>query len=357
MVLVGLNHYHVTGWAESLGWLRGRIEVVAVYDPDPARGDGRPPDHTDPSLRQHFPGWLKELPFESDLDQLIDTHQPDIALVTLPNDQAPFAIAKLSEAGVHVLADKPCARTASEAEMAFSAARKAGTKVSVALTRRYSPGWQSAARLIASGALGRLLTTEAVLVTSSADVRDPSNLIFSRESMGGGVLHWLGVHELDALMWLTGENITAVQAWAATIGDTTLEVENVLSGSVQYESGAVGTIHFTYAMPRQTSEGHFAVRGTRGSVKILPDGSWTWTGPDDVNQPCFEETRSYKFGETTGYGAVGVVVINDLIAAIEHNREPVATGDDVLKVLRVIDALYVSAETGMRESVLGSRRA
>ena len=175
--------------------------------------------------------------------------------------------------------------------------------------------------------------------------------------MGGGVLHWLGVHELDALMWLTGENITAVQAWAANIGNSPLDVENVLSGSVQYESGAVGTIHFTYALPRLASEGYLAVRGTRGSVRILPDGSWTWTGPEDVGQPYFEEARSYKSGGITGYGTVGVVVINDLIAAIEQNREPVATGDDVLRVLQVIDALYASAESGRRESVQASREA
>lgn len=352
LVVVGLNHYHVTGWVESLGWLRDRIDVVAVYDPDMSRSDGRPPDHADPSLRQSFPDWLMKLPFESNLDELISTHQPDIALVTLPNNLASGAIKRFAESGIHVLADKPGARTAPEAAMAFGAARNSATKLSIALTRRHHPGWQAAAQFIASGKLGRLLTTEAVLVTSSVTVRDPSNVIFGKESMGGGVLHWLGVHEIDALMWLTGEEITAVQAMSANIGDPHLEVENVLSGSVQYESGAVGTIHFTYALPGKMSEGYVAIRGTKGSVKVLPDGAWTSIGPDDADEPFYQEDRTYASGPSTGYGVLGVPIINDLLSAIELDREPAASGSDVLKVLQVIDALYTSTESGKRELVM-----
>ena len=36
--IIGLNHYHVTGWVKSLELFRDRLEIVALYDPDPARG-------------------------------------------------------------------------------------------------------------------------------------------------------------------------------------------------------------------------------------------------------------------------------------------------------------------------------
>lgn len=353
VAVVGLNHYHVTAWVESLGALRDRLEIVAVYDPDPSRKDRRPPDHTDPSLSQTFPDWLQDVPFESDLDRLVDVHKPHIALVTLPNILAPAAITKLAAAGIHILADKPGARTSSEAEGAFEAARDANVKVAIALTRRYSLGWQAAAALVASGQLGTLLATEAVLVTSSVDVRQPDNLIFRKHEMGGGVLHWLGVHEIDALLWLTGERISAVQAMAASIGESSIEVENVLSASAQYESGAVGSIHLTYAMPRRAAEGYIAIRGTKGSVKVLPDGSWTWTGPTGVLDPVIQETRTYESGPSTGYGAAGTVIIDDLLHAIHDDRDPVATGSHVLAVLRVIDAMYASVETGARVEIQG----
>jgi predicted dehydrogenase len=143
------------------------------------------PDHADPHHSQALPEWAVSVPFETDLHRVFTEYTPDVALVTLPNVDAPAAIAACANAGVHVLVDKPSARTASEAECAFGAARLAGIKAAVALARRYGRGWQEVNALIASGRLGRLLTTEAVVATSSVAAREPSNLIFRKREMGG----------------------------------------------------------------------------------------------------------------------------------------------------------------------------
>jgi predicted dehydrogenase len=346
VAVVGLNHYHVTGWVGSLEALSDRVVVVARCDGDPARADGRAPDHIDPSLARQFPGWFNELPFEADLATLIDRHKPDIALVTLPNDEAPGAIELLADAGIHLLLDKPTARTAREAERAFTAVDRAGVRAAVALTRRYGYGWREAADLIASGRIGKLLTTEAVFITSSVVVRDPSNLIFDRERMGGGVLHWLGIHDLDTLQWLTGERIEAVQAMTAAPGESGVQVEEVVSASVRYASGAIGTVHYAYALPRPGGDGYVAIRGTKGSVKVLPDGSWTLTVGGSASEPLLSRTVSYETGPSTGYGAIGAVILGDLLGAIEEGRQPLATGADAASALRVIDAMYASARDG-----------
>jgi len=102
---------------------------------------------------------------------------------------------------------------------------------------------QDAGGLIAAGRLGRLISSEAIFTTSSVAVRDPKNAIFSRDLMGGGVLHWLGVHDLDVLLWLSGEPIVELQAMAGTVAGEGIDVEDVISISVRYRSGAIGTIH------------------------------------------------------------------------------------------------------------------
>ena len=347
VAIVGLNHYHVTGWVESLAALRERIDVVARYDVDSTRSDGRPPDHVDPHLAPHFPGTFANVPFESDLDELIATHRPDLAVVTLPNIDAPAAIETLANAGVHILVDKPAARNASEAASAFAAVDAAGVKAAVAFTRRYGKGWQDVAALIGSGKLGRLIATEAFFVTSSVAVRDPANPIFRKHEMGGGVLHWLGIHDIDLLLWLTGERIVEVQAMSATIHPG-IDVEDVMSASVRYESGAIGTLHYVYALPRTGGEGHVAIRGTNGSVRILPDGSWTWTGPGTLLDPMMSQTTTYESRSSSGYGAVGAVIVDDLLRAIEEDRDPLATGAHAVAALRMIDAIYAAANTGTR---------
>jgi UDP-N-acetyl-2-amino-2-deoxyglucuronate dehydrogenase len=349
--VVGLEHYHVTGWVESLEQLSDRLEIVALYDPNPALGERLAPTHHDPHLSPALAPSYRALPFETDLGELIRKHRIDLALVTLPNDAAPAAIARLGGAGIHLLVDKPGARTAAEAEAAFAAARAGGAKVAVGLTRRYGRGWQEARAIVASGRLGRLITAEAIFVTSSVKVRDPTNQIFSREKSGGGILHWLGVHDLDLLLWLTGERVVEVQAMAGTVGGEPIEVEDVISVALRFAGGAIGTVHYAYALPRPFGDGYLALRGRGGSVKIAPSGSLTWIGPGSAADPVTIQEMSYETVKVPGYGAYGMTIVDDLLNAIAEDRDPLVTGEDVTEALRIIDAAYRAAETGTRVRV------
>lgn len=351
VAVIGLNHYHVAGWVDSLAEFPDRIEIVALYDADPARGVSLTPDHSDPHLSRRLPSWAAEIPFYTDLDVLIREARSEIAVVTLPNLAAPPAIERLAVAGVHLLVDKPGARTAADAERAFGAAKKAGVKVAVALTRRYGQGWKDAKAMIDAGRLGALITTEAVFVTSSPFVRDPANLLFNRGLMGGGILHWLGVHDLDLLLWLTGEPIVEVQAMAGTVGGAAIDVEDVLSMSVRYRSGAIGTVHYAYALPRTGGDGYLALRGAHGSIHLQPNGTLTWTGPGSIADPVMTQTTTYQTRTAPGYGVGGGAIIDDLLKAIDEDREPLANGDAATQALRVIDAAYRSAADGRRVQV------
>jgi UDP-N-acetyl-2-amino-2-deoxyglucuronate dehydrogenase len=348
VAVIGLNHYHVAGWVDSLAEFPDRLEIVALYDPDSARGQSLTPDHSDPHLSRRLPGWAAEIPYYTDLDNLIRESRPEIAVVTLPSVAAPLAIERLAAAGVHMLVDKPGARTAADAERGFGAAKKAGVKVAVAFTRRYGQGWKDAKAMVDAGRLGSLIATEAVFVTSSPFVRDPANAIFSRELMGGGILHWLGVHDLDLLLWLTGEPIVEVQAMAGTVSGAAIDVEDVLSMSVRYRSGAIGTVHYAYALPRTGGDGYLALRGTKGSIHLQPNGTLTWTGPGSIGDPVMTQTTTYQTRTAPGYGAGGGAIIDDLLRAIEEDREPLANGDAATEALRVIDAAYRSAAEGRR---------
>lgn len=350
-VVLGLNHYHVTGWLASLRALDDDLDVMATYDPDPARKGSSGPAFTDPALPCSFPEWVREIPFESDLDRVIQQYAPDIALVTLPNDAASRAIAQVAKAGIHVLSDKPGGKTSQDVTAAFAVARQSGVRAAVALTRRYGRGWQDAKTLVESGALGRLLSTECVFVTSSVAVRGASNPIFDRERMGGGVLHWLGIHELDALMWLTGEPIVNVLARTANVGDDGIDVENVVTASIQYATGVIGTVHLAYALPRAGADGYIALRGTDGSLRITPDGSWTFMARGSVLEPLASQSSRYEFGPSTGYGAIGAVIVQDLLRAIRNDREPLVGGVAAANALSVVEAMYESSALGHQVEV------
>jgi predicted dehydrogenase len=351
VAIVGVDHYHTTGWVESLELVASRLEVVALYDANPEVGETRAPSYYDPHLSPALGDRYRELPFTTDLDGLIADHEVDIAIVTLPNVEAPAAMAKLAAAGIHMLVDKPGGPNAAAVGGAMTVARKHNVKVATGLIRRYGRGWQHARSMLESGRAGKLLSTEAVFNTSSPFVRDPDNHIFRRELQGGGILLWLGVHDVDQLLWLTGERIVEVQAMAGQVNDAGIDVEDAISVSVRYESGALGTIHYAYVLPRTLSDGYLAVRGSEGSVRVAFNGSVQWIGGGTTLDPVVEETMTYTNRAVPGYGALAPAAIEDLLLAIEEDRQPLANGEDLVAALKVIDAAYESAETGRRVAI------
>jgi len=352
LAVIGLNHYHVTGWVESLEAWRDRIEIVALYDADPELGKRLAPSHHDPVLAKKLPDWCGNLPFYADLDRLIAEVKPDLALITLQNIDMPAAIIKLAGAGVHMLVDKPGGRTAAEARPALEAIQRNNVKINVGLNRRNGHAWQHTRRMIEEGRIGRLMTTEAIFTTSSVSVRDPKNPIFDPVTAGGGILHWLGVHDLDLLLWLTGEPIVELHAMSGTLSGEPIEVEDVISMSVRYGGGAIGSVHYAYAFPRAgANDGYVAFRGTGGSIKIQSNGTVTWFGPGNRDEPHATETYSYELGKAPGYGPLASAGIRDWLEAIEQDRQPLANYGQLVNVLEVIDAAYASAKSGQRVKV------
>ena len=347
-VVVGLEHYHVTGWVETLEGFDAELEIVALYDPDPERGRRLGPTHHDPSLRPALGDRDRDVPVETDLSRLIERYAPDIALITLPDRDAPAAIEQLARAGVHMVIDKPAARSAAEARQAFDAVRVAGIQVVVGLTRRYSPGPRAARAFIADGGLGPLVSAEAVFVASSVRVRDPNNMLFDAQRSGGGILRWLGIHDLDTLLWLTGEPVVEVSAMAGRVGHRGLAVEDVISVALRFAGGGIGTVHQAYALPARGYRSWLALRGLDASLELHDENELvvlTAGGPGDGVR---EDVRRFEVPPSGGYGASGHAAVRDLLGAIREGRATAADGDALVAAHELIDAAYESARTGRR---------
>jgi predicted dehydrogenase len=224
-------------------------------------------------------------------------------------------------------------------------------KCLVGLTNRLAGGWPEMKGLVESGRLGRLLAAEALFTTSSVAVRDPLNHLFSSERHGHGILHWLGCHWVDALLWISGEHIVEVQAMTANVLGEKIDVEDAISVAFRFSGGGLGTMHFVNAFPRPNSDGYLAFRGDAASAKVDTSGALTIVGPGSRENPLREETHQYDFWEPGGYGPSAVVAIDTLLRCIRDD-EPVPVGlDDMAAALDVIDAAYESAESGRRVTI------
>jgi UDP-N-acetyl-2-amino-2-deoxyglucuronate dehydrogenase len=344
VAVVGLDHYHVTGWVETVRLFPDDLEIVALFDPDPALGKALAPRFWDPSLPAALPRGFDTLPFETDLGRLIERHRIDVALVTMPDRDAPEAIERLARAGVHMVVDKPAATSAAAARRAFGTAREAGVRVVVGLTRRYSPAARAVRDMVAAGRLGRLVTAEATFAASSVPVRDPANHLFDASRSAGGILAWLGIHDLDALPWLVGEPVVEVSAVTARRGDAGLAVEDVASVTLRFAGGALGVLHHAYALPARGYRGHLALRGLDASIELGPGERLTTLLP--AADGLQEETVEFDDPDVPGYGATGRAAVADLLGAIRDGRETEAPGDFLVAAHELLDAAYRSAREG-----------
>jgi predicted dehydrogenase len=110
---------------------------------------------------------------------------------------------------------------------------------------------QELRRLIDDGIMGKPLSLESRLVTTQVrpSLRDPKHFMFRDDTEGGGILHMLGGHYLEAMRFLAGCEVKAVQAMAgrpAGVIDEPLEDVGIMA--MEYENGAFGSLHAGYLL-------------------------------------------------------------------------------------------------------------
>jgi myo-inositol 2-dehydrogenase / D-chiro-inositol 1-dehydrogenase len=140
---------------------------------------------------------------------LDDLPAVDGALVAVPTRLHLETATRLTGYGLPVLCEKPCGLTVSETK----AIAALGVRIQVAYWRRFVPALRELRERIRRGELGSLL-----LVSSAQLDELPPPSAFRDPRSSGGIVVDMGVHELDQLRWLTGQEIVAVTGTAGSIG-------------------------------------------------------------------------------------------------------------------------------------------
>jgi UDP-N-acetyl-2-amino-2-deoxyglucuronate dehydrogenase len=164
------------------------------------------------------------------------------------------------------------------------------------------------------------------------------------KSLDGGVLMNQAIHNLDLLVWLMGE-VEEVFSMSAT-RLRNIEVEDVSTGVVRFKNGALGVIEAATTIYPKNLEESISIFGEKGSVKIggttanfiehCQIEGLTTAEIDQIVQKIKEEP----------YGKPGhQCIIEDMIAAIQEDRDPIVSGEDGKRALKLVLALYRSAET------------
>lgn len=340
---IGVNYPHGIGYIESM-LLMPDVQIVAFYDPEPA------------SSIAVLPTPLQSLPVYDNIDKLFEAHNPEAVVVTQPNDITPSIIVKAASRGIHVFAEKPCARNADEFIPAIEAIKTNRVQFSTGYTRRVSPAGMEIKNIIDRGILGRLVSIEASWITTSVQSRGTNHPMFNSERNGGGILHWLGCHWLDFMRWSTSAEVKEVASILGTVSKEPIDVEDTAALSIRFDNGMIGTLNCSYVIDRMPHQLLFGLRGTDGWL------NWDYMGSKIHLRHAkadwasgLEQTITFDTDSVGGYEmGDGVAVLRRFISSFRANRPPAMSTEDVLRVLEIIDAAHQSSDQGQRVNTIKS---
>lgn len=341
LAFLGIDHPHGAHWRQQLANFRDEAEIVAFV---PFFGDGTS------SLEEQF----ASLPRFDSVSQLVAGANFDAAVVCLSNRQGPAAIAELAAAGKHVLAEKPVATGASDAQQVAAAVKRSGIAFQTGYMWRYDDIANRLKRMVAEKAFGKLISVEMTFATSDIARRGPDHYLFDPEVSGAGFFSWLACHWLDTLLYVTGQAVVGVTARSGVFGAVPTKVEDGGAAIFDLADGGLATFIGGYWHPRWAGESRWAIRGSQRWVNW--DAARKGTGGAiEIHGPqpqwhAMEDVFTAPADTKPGYGGdKGYLLVRDWLDCIHtgrrdnRNRVP-----SMLATLQLLDAIYQSSREGRR---------
>ncbi|MCR2807803.1 Gfo/Idh/MocA family protein [Paenibacillus soyae] len=134
-----------------------------------------------------------------DVNAMLDSEELDIVDITLPTTLHADLTVSLLERGIHVLCEKPIARTSEEARRMAEAAKKTGKTLMIGQCLRFWPAYEFLKECVADGRYGKVLSGSFFRGGST-----PQGWFLDGELSGGCMLD-MHIHDTDVINWLFGK--------------------------------------------------------------------------------------------------------------------------------------------------------
>lgn len=288
------------------------------------------------------------------LEALLADERVDFVLVATPNDvHKPIAIQAM-EAGKAVVCEKPVTLSSQDLQEMMDVSERTGRFLTVHQNRRWDEDFLTMCRILEEGKLGEVYRVES-RVHGSRGI--PGDWRKEKEHGGGMVLDW-GVHLLDQVMYLMGGHKLR-QVYATLTHVTNQLVDDGFTAELTFDNGQiflveVGTSNFI-SLPR------WYILGQNGTAVIQDwdkNGKLVWAMGKDEEDVVPVKTAAgltktmAPRREDTIYTEPLPIVTSDIrdfyrnvMAVLEGKEEPRITMPQVMRVMRLMEAVFQSAQT------------
>jgi len=268
--------------------------------------------------------------------RLADNPDIDVVYVVTPNAlHAPHTIAA-AKAGKHVLSEKPMEVSVAKCQQMIDACKAAGKQLAIGYRLHFEPNNLECVRLAREKVFGRLKSIEAGF---GFEIGDPTQWRLNRALAGGGPMMDVGIYALQAMRCLSGEEPVSVSANATkTDKEKFHDVEESLVWQMKFTSGIHATGSTTYGFG---GIDRFNVVAEQGSFGLDPAYDYheiqgTRSDGQEIQMPDIDQFAAE---------------MDDFAQCILANRPTRVPGEEGLRDLKIITAIYESTRTGQPVSL------
>jgi len=273
-------------------------------------------------------------------EELCASPEVDAVFITSPDAMhRPDTLLALRH-GKAVLCEKPVAMNAAEAREMAAAAKAAGLLYGVAQNFRYNHSLDWIRERIQAGKIGRPQLAHAEF-DYPAD-RAPRKWIKDPSLACGGPIGDVGVHCIDALRYVLGQEVESVST-LANKSQPEDQVEATAMLQMRMTDGVLANVTVSACTPYRTL---IEITGSDG-VLIAENGLTVDRPIDMVLRRGGDVVETATVNNADGY----IRMLDSFADALRNGTPFAATGEDAIHNMAALDAAFRSWKTGQREAV------
>lgn len=296
----------------------------------------------------------------ADYHEILNDDSIDAVSIVTPTFTHKEIILESLKSGKHILCEKPPALNAKDAAECRDAAKKYGKCLMFGLVCRFKSEMKFMKQYIDSGKMGKILCGEAVRMHRCDRTQ---GWFLSKSKAGGGPLIDAAIHELDDVLYLMGypkpkavlgftsdinkdlpQKIKGMNEGWVSADTRTYErnVENVASGFVTFDNGAYLFIKTSTVLHTVTDDTYVELSGEKAGARLEPF--------NEANRiKLLECSDDYYLREVKPVIADNNFFqeeIDHFVDCCINGTECICKLDECVTLMKIIDAIYKSAETG-----------
>jgi predicted dehydrogenase len=318
--VVGLGHIAQTAVLPAFKHAENS-ELAALVTGNPEK---------DQELSKHY--GVKAYTYD-DLETALEKEKVDAVYIATPNILHREHTERAAQAGVHVLCEKPMATTQDDCEAMMRAASRNNVKLMIAYRLHFNDANLHAVRVGQSGDLGELRYFGSLfgLQVKEGNIR-------ARQDLGGGTLFDIGIYCINAARYLFRAEPIEVVGLTANNGEKRFtEIEEMTGAIMRFPHERLATFTCSFG---SNDISQYDLVGTKGQLHL--ENAYEYQG-ELTCVTTINRKRTEKIFKPGDQFAPELIYFSDCII---HERVPEPSGNEGLADVRVINAIYESAEIG-----------